>query len=101
MKTTKFSKWSKIIDVFAIILVATLILVAAEFTIRLIGFGNDMSLLLNKEINNQKYLMVNPCFCSKYFPNYTAYVPAIVSQLFVQQKLNVERGHLFTLNHIL
>jgi len=86
MKTTKFSKWSKIKDVFAIILVATLILVVAEFTLRLIGVGTDKSLLLNKEINNRKYLMVNPFFCSKYFPNYTAYVPAIVPQLFAQQK---------------
>jgi hypothetical protein len=86
MKTTKFSKRSKIKDFFATILVAILILVVAEFTLRLIGFGNDLSLLLNNKINNQKYLMVNPHFCSKYFPNYTASMPAIVSQFFAQQK---------------
>jgi lysophospholipase L1-like esterase len=86
MKTTKFSKLSKIKEFFAIILVATLILVLAEFTLRLIGFGNDMSLLLNKEIKNQKYLIINPFFCSKYFPNFSSVMPAIVSQLFVRQK---------------
>ncbi len=86
MKTTKFSKRSKIKDFLATILVAILILVVVEFTIRLIGFGNDTSLLLNKKINNQEYLMVNPHFCSKYFPNYSAGIPAIVSQWFVGQK---------------
>ena len=86
MKKTKHSKRSKIKDFFAIILVAILIFGLIEFTLRLIGFGNDISLLLNKEIGNKKYLMANPHFCSKYFPNYTASMPAIVSQLFVGQK---------------
>jgi lysophospholipase L1-like esterase len=86
MKTSKLSKRSKIKDFFAIILVAILIFAVVEFTLRLIGFGNDISLLVNKEINNQKYLMANPTFCSKYFPNYTASMPAIGSQLFVGQK---------------
>jgi lysophospholipase L1-like esterase len=86
MKTTKLSKRSKIKDFFAIILVAILFFGLIEFTLRLIGFGNNLSLLLNKEIRNKKYLMANPHFCSKYFPNYTASMPAIVSQLFVGQK---------------
>ena len=87
MKTTGlFSKRSKIKDFFAIILVAVLILVFVEFALRLVDFGDNKSLLLKKEISNQEYLMVNPFFSSKYFPNYAGYAPAIVPQLFVRQK---------------
>ena len=86
MKTTKLSKLSKIKDFFAVILIAALILVLVEFTLRLIGFGNDMSLLQEKKINNQKYLLIHPFFCYKYFPNFTEIVPATVTQLFAVQK---------------
>jgi len=86
MKKTKFSKWSRIKDFFAIVLVAILILVVVEFTLRLFGVGTDMSLLQNKRINNQRYLLIHPFFCYRYFPNYTATVPATVPQLFVRQK---------------
>lgn len=86
MKTTKFSKLAKIRDFLAIVLVAILILGVVEFTLRLIGFGDDMSLLQDKQINNQKYLLINPFFCSKYFPNFSLVMPATVPQLFVAQK---------------
>lgn len=86
MKTKKFSKRSKTKDFFAVILVAIIILGVVEFTLRLIGFGNDISLLQRKEINNKKYLLVNPFFCSKYFPDFSAIMPATVPQLFVAQK---------------
>ena len=86
MKTAEFSKRSKIKDFFAIILVAVLFLALVEITLRLIDFGDEKSLLLKRKIKDREYLMVNPFFSSKYFPNYAAYAPAIVSQFFVKQK---------------
>ena len=86
MKTVEFSKRSKIKDFFAIVLVAILFLALVEITLRLIDFGDEKSLLLKRKINDREYLMVNPFFSSKYFPNYAAYAPAIVSQFFIKQK---------------